>query len=1190
MNAAETYAEAALNWFLRLLGICALVGFALAVWFAGPMIRYGDSRPLASEWTRAAIIAASLVLVGCRYFLAQWRSRRSERKIEEAISRSEAAGSDAEILETRMRDAISTLKRLGSRRTFLYQLPWYIVIGPPGAGKTTALINSGLDFPLAMEGEAQAVGGVGGTRNCDWWFTDEAVLIDTAGRYTTQESDLEADRKSWLAFLSILKRYRPRRPVNGVILAISLSDLMTLEGSELGTHVAAIRTRLAEIGNTLNIECPVYVLFTKADLIIGFREYFGHFDEARRKCVWGRTFSAAGGAPDLHDDIVGSIRALAGRLSQEAADRMQEEIDPAARGRIFAFPAQLGLLAPRIADFMSAVFGGKGESRPPNLRGFYFSSGTQEGTPIDQLLGSMGRTFSVGAPQMSGTGKSFFLHDLLTRVVFSEAPLVSYDRAAERRARMGRLAFNTAACLLLVGGLAAIGLSFLANKSMADATLQMMSRYEAAARPVLVKPVTEPDLEQVAEPLEMLRDLPVGYANRTTPATWQAGFGLSQHDALLSASENAYRVGLENMLRPRLLLQLEDAIRRNLGNPERLYEPLKVYMMLGGAAPGTHDNLVVSWITRDWLENRFPGPGNRDGRQGLERHLRAMLALDDAYDPTYKLDDTLVAAARRSINRMSFVERAQAILTASLNRNPLPAFPLGAQAGREARLVFDTTDGTEISQLSVPGLYTREGFERTYLPQLAAVAKSIIADEWVFGNGERDPDADLSQVGPALLQRYAADFVAAWNTALGTLRFRPLAAGGPQYLSLAAVSATDSPLRQLFEAVAAQTWLARPGSDAAASSEAAAAGAAPDMSSLEVERGLARIGIDTGAGKSQSRAGAAMATAAGVVPGANIDAQFRPFHILVEGRPGQRPIDALVQNFHDIYQSLLMAAASSGAGSRGDANLPMKLQSLRLNASRLPKVLASLVLSAADEFEGNAAKASLEQLNRTLAQNVTAPCHQALDNRYPFAPGASAEVPLSDFARLFAPGGVIDRYFAQNLAPLIDISGKDWKWRHETLLGRDLSSATLRQFQLAADIRDAFFRQGESMPAIRVAITPTSLNADIDMALLSVDGQIVQGYQSGSSESTVTWPGGATGSANLSFTPALPGRQSVLGFQGAWAIRRLLEAGNVTPNGDGIDIRFVIGGRDAAFRIRAEPGPDPFLLPALSQFTCPAGF
>ena len=34
-----------------------------------------------------------------------------------------------------------------SGRQFLYQLPWYIFIGAPGSGKTTALINSGLQFP-----------------------------------------------------------------------------------------------------------------------------------------------------------------------------------------------------------------------------------------------------------------------------------------------------------------------------------------------------------------------------------------------------------------------------------------------------------------------------------------------------------------------------------------------------------------------------------------------------------------------------------------------------------------------------------------------------------------------------------------------------------------------------------------------------------------------------------------------------------------------------------------------------------------------------------------------------------------------------------------------------------------------------------------------------------------------------------
>jgi type VI secretion system protein ImpL len=95
-----------------------------------------------------------------------------------------------------MAEAIATLKRTARHRNFLYDLPWYLIISPPGAGKTTALVKSGLRFPLAGSGEAQPVSGVGGTRYCDWWFTDDAVIIDTAGRYTTQDSDADADGKA----------------------------------------------------------------------------------------------------------------------------------------------------------------------------------------------------------------------------------------------------------------------------------------------------------------------------------------------------------------------------------------------------------------------------------------------------------------------------------------------------------------------------------------------------------------------------------------------------------------------------------------------------------------------------------------------------------------------------------------------------------------------------------------------------------------------------------------------------------------------------------------------------------------------------------------------------------------------------------------------------------------------------------
>src|SRR5205085_2105799 len=143
-------------------------------------------------------------------------------------------------------------------------------IGAPGSGKTTALVNSGLNFPLEQRSGPGAVRGVGGTRNCDWWFTDEAIFLDTAGRYTTQDSDAASDSAGWAEFLALLKKYRKRRPLNGIILTISAQDLMVEGGSARETHVAAARRRLSELTKELRIQLPVYLLVTKVDLVAGF--------------------------------------------------------------------------------------------------------------------------------------------------------------------------------------------------------------------------------------------------------------------------------------------------------------------------------------------------------------------------------------------------------------------------------------------------------------------------------------------------------------------------------------------------------------------------------------------------------------------------------------------------------------------------------------------------------------------------------------------------------------------------------------------------------------------------------------------------------------------------------------------------------------------------------------------------------
>jgi len=140
---------------------------------------------------------------------------------------------EIEQFKKQLEAAISSLKnsKLGRGkigRSALYKLPWYMIIGPPAAGKTTAIQNSGLEFPFGKDG----IRGVGGTRNCDWFFSTEGIFLDTAGRYVSQ---LE-DRAEWIAFLETLRKNRRRKPINGVIVALNIDEIINSSNEQLYEH------------------------------------------------------------------------------------------------------------------------------------------------------------------------------------------------------------------------------------------------------------------------------------------------------------------------------------------------------------------------------------------------------------------------------------------------------------------------------------------------------------------------------------------------------------------------------------------------------------------------------------------------------------------------------------------------------------------------------------------------------------------------------------------------------------------------------------------------------------------------------------------------------------------------------------------------------------------------------------------
>ena len=337
----------------------------------------------------------------------------------DASAPADASAEEVAALRGRIQEAMTILKKtkLGGGkggRQYLYQLPWYLLIGPPGAGKTTALLNSGLRFPLADRLGNQAVQGVGGTRNCDWWFTDEAVLIDTAGRFTTQDSDRAADSGAWSGFLSLLKRYRRRQPINGVVIAISLSDLMTLSEPDRRAQATAVRQRLRELDEQLGIRFPIYVMFTKGDLVAGFVEFFDDLGKQEREQVWGHTFpiEESQGDGNVVESFAREFDALVTRLNERLVERLHQEQDFQRRSMIFGFPQQIASLREPLYDFLREIFQPTRFESRPLLRGFYFASGTQEGNPIDRIMGAMASAFGIGRQAVtgfSGSGRSYFL-------------------------------------------------------------------------------------------------------------------------------------------------------------------------------------------------------------------------------------------------------------------------------------------------------------------------------------------------------------------------------------------------------------------------------------------------------------------------------------------------------------------------------------------------------------------------------------------------------------------------------------------------------------------------------------------------------------------------------------------------------------------------------------------------------------
>lgn len=1209
--------------FVAVLGVICLVSFVLLtarnVWTAVVVL---------SAFALAGLLTALFI-----WLRRRWRAKRQGGRIDSLMQdqareaeRRARLSHRAEMAELRkgLQRAIRSLRSVGggSSREALYRLPWYLVLGHPAAGKSSAILEAGLDFPLD-EHSGHAVQGVGGTRHCDWFFTQDGILIDTAGRFSVYRED----RREWLGFLDLLRKSRPRAPVNGLIVVVSLPELLA-DGQQAGAELARqLRQRIQETTDRLEIAAPVYLIFTKADRLPGFRAFFQTFAPADADDIWGATLPYAPAAPEhpaqrfnaQFDVLLSGLRQRAG---QRAGD------DNAAVGA--GFTIEFAALRTPLAAFISTLFEDNPFQHPPVFRGFYFTSATQDAAQSDASshaldAGSATLRPPAAAETPSHKARPYFLRGLFRNVIFADAGLVAqYSNPRRMRARYAAFAVVLATLGLLFGGWT---WSYLHNQRLALSVRADMDRARAAQG-------NQVDLESRFEAMAILQQRieQLEDPHRRHPLT--QGLGLDQTAPLRQALMEQWFAGARVVMLAPVQQTLEDYLAavathdggwtgppttssassadERPGTPapaamSQAYNGLKTYLMLADRqrADVSHlyDQLARFW--RGWLE------ANRAGmsRESLARSAESVIAfhLSRAGRPDWpeiQPRQSLVDDVRERLGAVMAGlpardrQYARIKARASTRFPPITVKSLLDQTGEADTLAFTGSH-------AISGAFSRDAWTVYIADAFEAAAQAPeLGQDWVLRRsaapdtaGAGVPD-DLKRY---LLQRYQQEYRAEWQTFLRGLSAREY--GGFDE-ALAAMehqaSPRESPLRRLLQGIKSQTdWNSNGNTVPSAPIDAASAGAAHPLVEWFKRVVLRRTPHQLNRASYYAdpdivrSVGATGASEDDASPSQDISKAFSGIDRLLEPAETGSLLEQYLQRIRAVAGRLQQIER---AGDRGPGSSLLMTQTLNGQDSELSDALqfvdAELLPAlAADQRDllrplllrpliqvFAALIPSVEgELNQQWKNQVYEKFDRVLAGKYPISPSASIEASPGEISAVYGPSGAIARFANTSLAPFVVRRGDTVVARTWADIGLSLTPAFTRHFagwisSLGAQGVPDTRTEGASTTVFQILPMPAPEAREFT---LEIDGQRLVYRNTPPQWSNFVWPNPAgSPGVTLSATGFDGERIELIDSPGRFGLQKLIESSEHRRLGDNLfELAWEQGGVQVLVQLRIISNP-----------------
>lgn len=725
----------------QLIPVIILSLVAIAIWYISPFIIIANTSPFSQPSKRLYTILGACLT----WFLITTFFDNKTHSNASPISGSNnpELAKKRRLLETRFRSAMHFLKNTlmthHQAEMNLNHLPWYLMIGMPHSGKTTLLANANIHYVLARKFKHDNIRTIPATEVCDWWVTRDAVLVDVPGIYINSrlKNPANADDQPihkvsphnvlWNSLLTLLKKYRGKQALDGVIVALPLPELIAQQHHGKERILLELKQRSAELRKTFGSHLPFYIIITKCDLLPGFLEFFGDIGADELSQAWGITMPATYEKQNFADIFSKRFNTLIQRLNKQLIWRLHQERNPAIRPQIKDFPLHIERLKNSILNALNTL-----EIAETNLQvqGVYLTSGIQQYAEAKTMnvyeASTAMQTAQFTQHPVTHRHKAFFIRQLILKGLAVTTPHTPQKLRFHWKDRPFFYSF-CASIIFIVSG-------FICNQ-----LYQHIQEGRAIDREVLHYKTLAHDANSPHS--ELTNALPL----------LQALQRAANHYSLLSLSPSshtqavaAYHQALQKIVLPEIKKAFANhLIKTSNKNTSELYASLTAYLMLGDEDKYSAETVLTT------LKQISPELFTDNHNSGLTEQIQA--ALKTQSWQAQRLNPDIITHTRQKLLNLMPVEIAYAILKSHLDNSALQ----------------NNTNDKNMATNHIPAMFTITTFDRIYNQDIPAAVSELVTSNWVLGTS--DLTLDTTALTTELRARYTNNYTAAWENILSNI-------------------------------------------------------------------------------------------------------------------------------------------------------------------------------------------------------------------------------------------------------------------------------------------------------------------------------------------------------------------------------------------------------------------------------------